>query len=87
VKSLILEAEADFMAALRELETRVSHLPSRLRSLLWIACVAPKLTALGESAPDGAEVMEHLIRRLPAATKPPRTELREALVELHENAV
>ena len=66
VRRAILTIEESFESALAVLETGTMHLPSRVRSLLWVACSVPVLTAAGESMPHLDEVFEQLLRRLPA---------------------
>ena len=41
VREVILQIERDFETALAELQQRVAHLPSRVRSLVWILTAAP----------------------------------------------
>lgn len=65
VRRAILEIEADFESRLAFLETRVAHLPSRVRSLVWAACAVPVLQRLGCAMPDEDEVAEELFARLP----------------------
>lgn len=65
VREAILEIEANFETCLEYLEARVAHLPSRLRSLLWIACASPVLAGLGQTAPSQEEVLAQLLVRLP----------------------
>jgi radical SAM superfamily enzyme YgiQ (UPF0313 family) len=64
-RNAILAIEADFEERLAFLETRVAHLPSRVRSLLWVASGIPILAAAGEAMPDLDEATAHLVRRLP----------------------
>ncbi len=65
VRAAILEIEAEFLEWLGFLQGEVAHLPSRVRSLVWIACAARTLTAYGEATPDRAQVLEQLLLRLP----------------------
>jgi radical SAM superfamily enzyme YgiQ (UPF0313 family) len=65
VRAAILQIEADFEERLTLLETRVAHLPSRVRSLVWVACAVPVLQRLGCAMPDEDEVAEELFARLP----------------------
>jgi len=43
----------------------VSHLPSRVRSLLWVFCAVPVLARAGEAMPDRCDVADALLTRLP----------------------
>jgi radical SAM superfamily enzyme YgiQ (UPF0313 family) len=72
VRDAILSIEEEFNRWLAYLESRVAHLPSRARSLVWVICAAPVLAKAGEVAPDPEEVLEQLLRRLPSvkATTP-----------------
>lgn len=65
VRAAILQIEADFEERLAFLEERVAHLPSRIRSLVWVACAVPVLRRLGCAMPDEDEVAEELFARLP----------------------
>jgi hypothetical protein len=65
VRTAILAIEREFTAGLQHLESTVAHLPSRLRSLLWIACAVPVLARAGVDVPSGDEALEQLITRLP----------------------
>jgi anaerobic magnesium-protoporphyrin IX monomethyl ester cyclase len=76
VREAILAIEADFDERLAFLETRVAHLPSRVRSLLWVVCAIPVLERLGCRAPDGEEVAEELFTRLPGLDPGERASVR-----------
>ena len=65
VRGAILQIEADFEERLAFLEERVAHLPSRVRSLVWVACASGVLQRLGCAMPDEDEVAEELFARLP----------------------
>ncbi len=66
VKDVILRMERSFEAMLAPLETQVAHLPSRVRSLLWILSSLPIMAERGQSIADEAEVRAELYARLPA---------------------
>jgi DNA polymerase III psi subunit len=66
VKDVILRMERSFEAMLAPLETQVAHLPSRVRSLLWILSSLPIMAEMGQSIADEAEVRAELCARLPA---------------------
>jgi hypothetical protein len=66
VKDVILRMERSFEAMLAPLEQHVAHLPSRVRSLLWILSSLPIMAERGQSIADEAEVRAELCARLPA---------------------
>jgi hypothetical protein len=51
---------------LAPLEQQVAHLPSRLRSLLWILSSLPIMAERGHHIADESEVRAELYARLPA---------------------
>lgn len=65
-REAILEIEAAVAAQLDVLEREGTHLPSRVRSLIWILCAIPVLTRAGEDTPDVADVRADLRRQCPA---------------------
>lgn len=69
LRAVIATVAELFDERLTELEESHAHLPSRVRSLLWIACAAPLLRALGHDAPDVDAVEDRLRRLLPAARR------------------
>jgi radical SAM superfamily enzyme YgiQ (UPF0313 family) len=66
VAALVLELERRFEALLAPLEQRVAHLPSRVRSLLWIVAALPLMAERGHVIAAESEVREQLYARLPA---------------------
>ena len=76
VREAILAIEADFVERLAFLEMRVAHLPSRVRSLLWVVCAIPVLQRHGCAAPDGNEAAGELLRRLPGLDSRERASVR-----------
>jgi hypothetical protein len=66
VREVILEIEQAFERKLSQLQDRAAHLPSRVRSLVWILVGAPILARHG--LPIGAEdeIRAELEARLPA---------------------
>ena len=76
VRTTILAIEEAFQGWIGFLESRVAHLPSRVRSLVWILCAAPVLAAAGEDAPDAGTVFEQLLARLPNTDASTRRDLR-----------
>jgi hypothetical protein len=65
VRDVILRIEHGFETALQSLEQHVAHLPSRVRSLLWILSAIPILTEFGHSIANESEVRAELCARLP----------------------
>jgi radical SAM superfamily enzyme YgiQ (UPF0313 family) len=66
VTEAILLMERSFEAMLGPLEQQVAHLPSRLRSLLWILSSLPIMAERGQYIADESEVRAELYARLPA---------------------
>src|SRR5882724_8205617 len=66
VSDAILRMERSFEAMLGPLEQQVAHLPSRLRSLLWILSSLPIMAERGQYIADENEVLAQLYARLPA---------------------
>jgi radical SAM superfamily enzyme YgiQ (UPF0313 family) len=69
LRAAIATIEERFAVQLAELEAQRAHLPSRVRSLLWIACASPVLHVLGYDAPDADEVLARLRKLLPAGIR------------------
>jgi radical SAM superfamily enzyme YgiQ (UPF0313 family) len=65
VADVILRIERAFEAALAPLEKAVAHLPSRVRSLLWILSSLPIMVEHGFFIADESEVSAELYARLP----------------------
>src|SRR5712672_382350 len=65
VGETILRIEHDFEEALRQLQPRAPHLPSRLRSLLWILCSLPVMAERGLQIAEEEDVRAELDARLP----------------------
>jgi radical SAM superfamily enzyme YgiQ (UPF0313 family) len=66
VADAILRIERRFEAMLGQLEKQVAHLPSRVRSLLWIFSSLPIMEQRGHYIADEGEVRAELYARLPA---------------------
>ncbi len=66
VAAVILAIESRFEALLEPLEKQVAHLPSRVRSLLWILSSLPIMEEQGQRIADEREVRAELYARLPA---------------------
>lgn len=69
LRAVMATTEELFTERLVRLEARHSHLPSRVRSLLWIACASPLLRALGFDAPKVDAVERRLQALLPATPR------------------
>ena len=69
VSAVILKIEQDFEAMLGTLEQQVAHLPSRVRSLVWILCAAPVMAKHGIHIAAEREVLAELRARLPEARR------------------
>lgn len=67
VRDVILRMEESFETVLASLENRVAHLPSRVRSLLWIMSALPILAEFGHFIADDEEIRAELRARLPVA--------------------
>jgi radical SAM superfamily enzyme YgiQ (UPF0313 family) len=67
VREAILAIEADVEGWLDALGTTGGHLPSRVRSLIWIACAIPILQAAGQAMPDLRRAERALQRHLTPA--------------------
>ena len=65
VRDVILQIERDFELALGELQERVAHLPSRVRSLVWILSAVPVLAERGIEIAAVDDVRAELEARLP----------------------
>jgi radical SAM superfamily enzyme YgiQ (UPF0313 family) len=76
-RAAILEIEARFGQHLKELEAQGAHLPSRVRSLIWILSSLPTLEAHGITIASEREVRLELRSRLPHQ---PRATTAEAAV-------
>ncbi|HEY4212437.1 MAG TPA: radical SAM protein [Steroidobacteraceae bacterium] len=66
VAAAVLLIERRFEGLLQPLEKSGAHLPSRLRSLLWILASLPVLAEHGHYIGDEAEVRAELLARMPA---------------------
>jgi hypothetical protein len=66
VAAVILRLERTFEATLHSIENDVAHLPSRVRSLLWILCAVPIMAEHGFQIAPQADVLTELNSRLPS---------------------
>jgi len=69
VSEVILRIERDFETMLGQLQATGAHLPSRVRSLVWILSAAPVLAGHGLRIVDEDEVRAELNARLPQARR------------------
>jgi radical SAM superfamily enzyme YgiQ (UPF0313 family) len=69
VSDVILRIERDFEDMLALLQEQVAHLPSRVRSLLWILCSVPILAEHGIHIAAEQDVRAELQERLPRARR------------------
>ena len=65
VREAILRIERDFEESLLQLQPRAAHLPSRLRSLLWIQSSLQAMAEQGLPIADDEEVRSEFTARLP----------------------
>ncbi len=65
VREVILRIERDFEESLLQLQPRAAHLPSRLRSLLWIQSSLQAMAEQGLPIADEEEVRDEFTARLP----------------------
>jgi radical SAM superfamily enzyme YgiQ (UPF0313 family) len=65
VREAVLRIESAFEDLLFSLQSEVAHLPSRVRSLLWILASIPVMAERGMTVADEAEVRTELQLRLP----------------------
>jgi radical SAM superfamily enzyme YgiQ (UPF0313 family) len=80
VREAILAIEAGFEVGMKRLSPLVPHLPSRLRSLLWVATAVPVLEQRGCVMPAHQATVEALLTRLPAHDIGALTALRHDLL-------
>jgi hypothetical protein len=69
VRETILRIERDFEELLGQLQPRAAHLPSRVRSLIWILCSLRTMAAQGLPIAEEQEVCSELTARLPQAKR------------------
>jgi hypothetical protein len=65
VREVILRIERDFELLMTELQHRATHLPSRVRSLVWILAAVPIMAEHGIAIATELEVRTELDARLP----------------------
>ncbi len=82
VRRTILAMEARFLGWLEDLEPYVPHLPSRLRSLLWILAASLEMRPGGYDVPAAEMVRRELMERLPLPTGEIRHAVRDLLAPI-----
>jgi radical SAM superfamily enzyme YgiQ (UPF0313 family) len=65
VREAVLRIESAFEDMLGSLQSEVAHLPSRVRSLVWVLCSIPVMAGHGITVADENEVRAELLARLP----------------------
>ena len=65
VREAVLRIESAFEDMLGSLQSEVAHLPSRVRSLVWVLCSIPVMAEHGITVADESEVRAELLARLP----------------------
>ena len=79
VAETVLRIECQFSEHLALVERELAHIPSRVRSLLWIVSAIPILSSVGERTPDLSLAVGELVRRLPISA-PKAEKLRSDLL-------
>jgi len=84
-RGVILAIEAAFELQRHSLQKHAAHMPSRLRSFLWILCAMRVLSEAGHSTPGSEEIVDELLAHLPGApTGAGMKTLRGALLSRRE---
>jgi radical SAM superfamily enzyme YgiQ (UPF0313 family) len=65
LRRTILAASAHFDAWISQLQQITTHIPSRIRSFVWIMCLAPLLEEAGYESPSAESTFQALLQRLP----------------------
>jgi anaerobic magnesium-protoporphyrin IX monomethyl ester cyclase len=78
VRETVLRIERDFEAFVTQAQGNSAHLPSRLRSLIWILCSLRPMADQGLAIADERAVRRELAARLPG-TNPEHEDLRAAI--------
>jgi DNA polymerase III psi subunit len=71
VADVILRIECNFETMLGALQGQVAHLPSRVRSLIWILSSLPTMAAHGHHVANEWELRAELASRIPALSAAP----------------
>jgi hypothetical protein len=65
VRAVVLDIEHGYETLLAQLHQHAAHLPSRVRSLLWILAALEPMAAHGHPIADNAALRADLLARLP----------------------
>jgi hypothetical protein len=65
LRRTILTASARCDAWIGQLQQITTHIPSRIRSFVWIMCLAPLLEQAGYESPSAESTFQALLQRLP----------------------
>jgi hypothetical protein len=84
-RDAILRIERAWLETLPLLGHRGTHLPSRVRSLLWTACAVPELARSGFEVPPFAGVVRSLKRWLPRLTPAREQSLVRTILDSQED--
>lgn len=79
LRDMLLAIETDFRKWLDALSELNLHLPSRVRSLLWVICSIPPLSNAGYEMPPLSEVVDIMLVRLVGLKPEEREHLRRKL--------
>jgi radical SAM superfamily enzyme YgiQ (UPF0313 family) len=71
VRATVLAMEREYEAHLAQSQQHAAHLPSRVRSLLWILAALEPMAARGLAIADDEEVRAELAARLPQCSSAP----------------
>jgi radical SAM superfamily enzyme YgiQ (UPF0313 family) len=69
-RAAILRIEASFESALERMQAGAAHLPSRVRSLLWLMCAQPVLAEAGHDLGDTRHLRALLQAAIPSERSP-----------------
>jgi radical SAM superfamily enzyme YgiQ (UPF0313 family) len=69
VRAAVVEIEREYQTLLAQLQQHAAHLPSRVRSLLWILAALEPLAARGLAIADDAALRADLLARLPQCSR------------------
>jgi radical SAM superfamily enzyme YgiQ (UPF0313 family) len=84
-RDAILRIERAWLETLPLLSDRGTHLPSRVRSLLWTACAVPELARRGFEVPPFGGVVRSLKRWLPQLTRAREQSLVRTILDSQED--
>lgn len=85
VRDAIVTIEADFELWMGRLTPLVPHLPSRVRSQLWVVCAIPTLEQAGCAMPCSETAIDRLLTQLPGLVESDVAELRHEFASWTSN--